>query len=575
MSFIKKINNDLVKKIAAGEVIERPESIVKELVENSIDAKSKKIDIYIQKGGIASITIKDDGIGINKDELEIAFKSHTTSKINSINDLDSINTLGFRGEALSSIAAVSHISISSSTDGLISSNADLIDGKVIKVSSGARTRGTTISINNLFNSFPARKKFLKSPDAELARITKVLKKFFLSYPNIEFNYFSENKPIYSLKPTSMINRVINIFGSQYKDKLLEVNLKKGDYVVEGYISNLDNLKKRPGDQYLFINNRPIKSRMVQNSIISSFSSLIQRGEYPFYCLNIKAAPNLYDINVHPMKKEILFKEEWKINQFIKEAIKESISFIPSSLPNYNFKPYNQEIQTTENINFEDSNLSQMTIDTVMTSGVGKDIDEKINDILKQEKSIEIDDLWQIDNKYIITKLIDGVVIIDQHVAHERILYESAIKALETKNVESQAVLFPKTAEFAADEYDILIKLLPYINKIGFKLREFGDRTIIIEGVPAYIKNDDEVSIINEIISKYDTYGIDELEIHDKLAANYSCKAAIKAGDHLEENEMKHLVNKLFQTENPYYCPHGRPIIVNLSTEDLDKRFERI
>ena len=575
MTFIKKINNDLVKKIAAGEVIERPESIIKELVENSIDAKSKKIDIYIQKGGLSSIIIKDDGIGINKNEIDIAFKSHTSSKINSINDLDSICTLGFRGEALSSIASVSHISISTSSDGTISSNADLIDGKISKISSGARTRGTTISVNNLFHSFPARKKFLKSPEIELARITKVLKKFFLAYPDIEFNYFSEKKHIYALKPKSMINRIIDVFGSQYNDKLLDVNSEKGHYIVEGYISNLDVLKKRAGDQYLFINNRPIKSKMIHNSIISSYSSLIQRGEYPFYSINIKASPSLYDINVHPMKKEILFKEEWKVTQIIKESIKQSIASIPASLPNYNFKPYNQEIQRTEKINFDDSNLSQMTIDTVMTTGISKNIDEKIDDILKREKIIEIDDLWQIDNKYIITKLIDGVVIIDQHVAHERILYESAIKALETKEVDSQAVLFPKTVEFAADDYDILIKLLPYINKIGFKLREFGDRTIIIEGVPVYIKNDDEVSIINEIISKYDTYGNDELEIHDKLAANYSCKAAIKAGDHLEDNEMKYLVNKLFQTQNPYYCPHGRPIIVNLSTEDLDKRFERI
>ena len=219
--------------------------------------------------------------------------------------------------------------------------------------------------------------------------------------------------------------------------------------------------------------------MIHNSIISSYSSLIQRGEYPFYSINIKASPSLYDINVHPMKKEILFKEEWKVTQIIKESIKQSIASIPASLPNYNFKPYNQEIQRTEKINFDGSNLSQMSIDTVMTTGISKNIDEKIDDILKREKSIEIDDLWQIDNKYIITKLIDGVVIIDQHVAHERILYESAIKALETKEVESQAVLFPKTVEFAADDYDILIKLLPYINKIGFKLREFGDRTIII------------------------------------------------------------------------------------------------
>ena len=341
------------------------------------------------------------------------------------------------------------------------------------------------------------------------------------------------------------------------------------------LANLDIIKKNPGDQFLFINNRSIKSKMVQSTILRSFSSLIQRGEYPFYSINIITSPNLYDINVHPSKKEVLFKEEWKVNQLIKDAVKTSISNIPSTLPNYNFNPYQKEVQLTEEIPFDANNMGELTLDRVITPQPNDRIDDKIDNILNRKKDIEIDDLWQIDNKYIITKLIDGVVIIDQHVAHERILYDSAIKGLQETKSESQSVLFPKTIDFSADEYDILIKLLPYINKIGFKLREFGERTIIIEGVPTYMKNDDEVSIINEIISNHESYGNDDLEIHDKLSANYSCKAAIKAGDPLDDNEMKHLVNKLFQSENPYFCPHGRPIIVNLSTEDLDKRFERI
>ena len=575
MRYIKEINSSLVKKIAAGEVIERPESIIKELVENSIDADASKIEVIIERGGIETIIIKDNGIGIQKDEIAIAFKRHTSSKISSVEDLDNINTLGFRGEALSSICTVSHVSISTSTDGVESFNADIIEGKISKISSGAREKGTTIKINKIFNSFPARKKFLKSPDTEKIRITKLLKNFFLSYPEIEFSYTVDGKNIYSLKANNIYNRIQDVFGSQYKGKLISVSRAKGDYKVEGVVANLDIIKKQPGDQFLFINNRPIKSKMVQGTIMRTFSSLLQRGEFPFYSINIVTTPDLYDINVHPSKKEVLFKEEWKVNQLIKDAIKECISNIPSALPNYNFNPYQKEVQLTEEIKYEVNSMSELSLDTIITPQIDNQIDDKIDNILNRKKDITIDDLWQIDNKYIITKLIDGVVIIDQHVAHERILYDSAIKGLQESKADSQSVLFPKTIDFSSDEYDVLIKLLPFVNRIGFKLREFGDRTVIVEGVPTYMKNDDEVSIINEIISKYDTYGKDELEIHDKLAANYSCKAAIKAGDPLDDNEMKHLVNKLFQSENPYFCPHGRPIIVNLSTEDLDKRFERI
>jgi len=575
MSYIKVINKSLIRKIAAGEVVERPESIIKELVENSIDAKSSKIEIIIERGGIDSIIVKDDGIGINKDEIELAFKRHTSSKISTIDDLEKIQTLGFRGEALSSIATVSHVSISTSSDGIESFNTEFVDGEILKISSSARERGTTIIIKKIFDSFPARKKFLKSPDTEKTRITKLLKKFFLAYPEIEFIYSTSSKNIYTLKAKEITKRIVDIFGSNYQNKLLPIAIKKGKYNIFGYIGNLDLIKKKSGDQFLFVNKRPIQSKMIQNTVLRSFSSLLQRGEYPFSLINLHTDPELYDINIHPSKKEILFKEEWKVNLLIKDAIKSSLLNISSSLPNFTLNPYQEKVELTETLPYENNQLSHMTIDMIISPSSDKKINDKIENILAQENDkIEIDDLWQIDNKYILTRLKDGVIIIDQHVAHERILYDSAIRGLQESAAESQTVLFPKTVELSADDYDILIMLFPYVNKIGFKLREFGDNTIIIEGVPVYMKNNDEISIINDIISQYGDYGRDELEIHDKISANYACKAAIKAGDALKRNEMKHLVNKLFQSDNPYFCPHGRPIIVNLSTEDLDKRFER-
>ena len=570
---INIISSDIINKIAAGEVIERPASIVKELIENSIDAGSTEIHISIDKGGMESIIVKDNGCGIESEQIDLAFTKHATSKISKIGDLDSISTLGFRGEALTSIAHVSHTSICTASNDNEAYETTIKEGEIGKIKVAARPRGTTIIVKKLFDNFPARKKFIKTPDSEQIAITRVMKNFFLSYPEISFTYSNRNKKIYQLSKNTLIGRILDIFGSNYKSPLIKVSNERKGYSNDGYIGNLDLIKKRTGEQFLFVNNRHVDSKMINHTIYWSYSSLIQRGEYPFFVLNINLSPSLYDINVHPSKKEIRFKEEWRINQFIKDTIKKALSNSLNVIPSYTFTSNEKKVDLSENLNLPEKQLSYIDTDSLLKSNV---INEQIADILNEENKaeFEIDSIWQIENKYLITKLNDGIVIIDQHVAHERILYDAAIKGLQDMDVASQTALFPKSLHLPNDDYQILIELLPYINKIGFKLREFGENTVIIEGVPTYMKNDDEVSIINDIISGYETYGKEELEIQDKIAANYSCKAAVKAGDALEENEMKHLVNKLFQSENPYFCPHGRPIIVSLTTDELDIRFER-
>ena len=570
---INIISSDIINKIAAGEVIERPASIVKELIENSIDAGSTEIHILIDKGGMESIIVKDNGCGIESEQIDLAFTKHATSKISKIGDLDAISTLGFRGEALTSIAHVSHTSICTASNDNEAYETTIKEGEIGKIKVAARPRGTTIIVKKLFDNFPARKKFIKTPESEQIAITRVMKNFFLSYPEISFTYSNRNKKIYQLSKNTLIGRILDIFGSNYKSPLIKVSNERKGYSVDGYIGNLDLIKKRTGEQFLFVNNRHVDSKMINHTIYRSYSSLIQRGEYPFFVLNINLSPSLYDINVHPSKKEIRFKEEWRVNQFIKDTIKKALSNSLNVIPSYTFTSNEKKVDLSENLNLPEKQLSYIDTDSLLKSNV---INEQIDDILNEENKaeFEIDSIWQIENKYLITKLNDGIVIIDQHVAHERILYDAAIKGLQDMDVESQTALFPKSLHLPNDDYQILIELLPYINKIGFKLREFGENTVIIEGVPTYMKNDDEVSIINDIISGYETYGKEELEIQDKIAANYSCKAAVKAGDALKENEMKHLVNKLFQSENPYFCPHGRPIIVSLTTDELDIRFER-
>ncbi len=569
---IKKIDQSLIKKIAAGEIIERPSSIIKELVENSIDAKSTEIEIYIEKGGINQITVKDNGNGINSEELELAVTSHATSKLSTIDDLNNIQTLGFRGEALASIGAVSHLKIKSKTKEYDAAEISVTSGNIGDIKSASRNTGTTVSVRKLFLNVPARRKFIKTASSEQMAITKCLKRFFLSHPEINFTYSNENGMIYNLESTNLDKRICDVFGDEYSNSIINVTNNKSIYSINGYLGNINLCRKRTADQYLFINNRYVLNRMINNTIYRSYSSIIERGEYPFFVLNINIPSDKFDINVHPSKKEVRFDDEWKINQFIKETVKNALKDILNVAPVYNLNIHPKHQEQTQEIKYPNSEFKHTKVDDVIKSKIHSQVDKILN---KNQPKINIDSVWQIENKYIFTPLSDAVVIIDQHVAHERILYEAAMSGLSNNKVESQSVLFPKTIDLKGDDFDLLVHLQPYLSRIGFKLREFGENKLIIESVPVYMKNNDEISVIRHVIENYDETGEKDLELHDKIAANYSCKAAVKAGDSLTEKEMIYLVNKLFQTENPFYCPHGRPIIFNLTAEELDKKFERI
>ena len=302
---IKIIDSNLIEKIAAGEVIERPSSIIKELVENSIDANSKSIEININNGGIDLILVKDDGDGIAKDETKLAFKRHATSKISRIDDLNKISTLGFRGEALPSIASVSHVHIKTSNKDTDANELTIQAGKSGAVKPTSRNKGTTITVRKLFENLPARKKFLKSPESEQISITKTLKQYFLSYPDISFKYSNSNKTIFDLSENNLKGRIADIFGNSYFENLLDVENSKGPYSISGYIGNINLARKRIGDQYLFVNGRFILNRMINHSIYRSYSSLLDRGEYPFFVLNLIIVAQLQAYYIIIMNKIVL------------------------------------------------------------------------------------------------------------------------------------------------------------------------------------------------------------------------------------------------------------------------------
>ena len=569
MNIIKKLNDKLVNQIAAGEVVDNPASIVKELIENSIDAGSDDIKVSILNGGEKEITIIDNGKGMTQHDLEMAFERFATSKISKKDDLFNISTLGFRGEALPSIASVSKLNAITYKDNN-SYSIEINGGVKSNVKPSNLSKGTKITIKNLFYNVPARKKFLKKENYEYQKIVSVFKIFALKNNNISFSLYNNNKCIYNLLKKNSYNRIIDVLGKSFEGNLLEVSFKQDDYQIDGYIGNLSVLKKRRNNQYIFVNDRYVSNRLIDITILNSYQSLINRGEYPFYMLKIRVPKDSIDVNVHPKKTQVKFNNELKIQHLVKKSIVKKLKDFKNVIPDLYIPKDDYEkavidlplnLNTGTESNIDNDNIPESTIDKMFQS--------QNNQILTDTK------VWQIHNKYLITEISSGLVIIDQHVAHERILYESAKDSLESGGIKSQKIMFPITLDFDHDEFNELIDIIPYLLKIGFDLRKFGDNSIIIEGTPPELSLGNEKEVINDILDNY----IENKKLNstfiDYVAATYACKAAIKAGDVLDDEECVSLIDKLFSTKHPYYCPHGRPIIINLTIEDLDKRFERL
>ncbi len=590
MAKISVLPENIINQIAAGEVVENPSSIVKELIENSIDAGASNVDIIINKGGHELIHIIDNGCGMSKDDLRLAFSRHATSKLSSIEDLLKISTLGFRGEALPSIASVSRLEIKSSIDDQNGNTLEIEAGEIKNDEKVACNKGTEVKVKNLFYNTPARKKFLKTPSQELRRITKIVKRFVLSNPDISFRYHSDGKIVYDLMGTSLDKRIIQTFGPKYGNDILRVENSNESYAVHGYVGSLNLLQRRRGGQYLFLNGRYIEDEGISKSIRNCYDSIIERGEFPFYILNINLPTDTFDINVHPTKIEARFDKKLDIINFINISIKKKLRELFKVLPDIDINKkihsgssdisLDLELGSLIDIKSEDriTDRFESVSESIQADG-NLDVRRAVDRLENYENSfkslIKKDaQIWQIHNKYLITEITSGILVIDQHVAHERILYEKVKKAFDSKPLPSQSTLFPKTMKFDPEDYSKLLDVVPYLEKIGYKMREFGNNSIIIEGVPSDVKLGDEEEVINDILDRYIEYKKLSSSYIDYIAATYSCKAAIKAGDYLEMDERAKLIDNLFATENPYYCPHGRPIVVSIKTDELDKRFER-
>ena len=573
MGIINLLSEDLKNKIAAGEVVERPASVVKELIENSLDANATEINVFVSGGGNSSLKVIDNGNGLFKDDLVMAFARHSTSKISTVSDLLNIDTLGFRGEALASIASVATVKAQSSDNNDVGYAISVLDGQISDPVPVTMSKGTSILISDLFFSIPARRKFLKSSQTELRHIVRMVRRFSLSFPRVEFNLISDGKKILELAPSSLAERIAAVYDPTYSDNLLEIDHRSDLFNITGYIGSLNLVRKRSGEQNLFLNKRYIINRLLNSAVYSAYRTLVSRGEFPFFVVNLEIPYDMVDINVHPTKTEVRFRDEWRIYHTLKTAVSNSLGEILSTIPDFQTKStIYPKLGNQSSIVFKKPSSSTTVSDQSIERA--KSYIQGIGITQDEEDVVSLDKIWQVHNKYIVSEIKSGLVVIDQHVAHERILYEEAMEAMEGNPLSTQTLLFPEIIELQSEDFSTLLNLIPYLEKIGFRMKEFGKNTIMAEGVPPDIQWGNAKEVLKEIIDTYRNEQKAQPSFMDAVSASFACKAAVKAGDILSLEEMQSLVDRLFASKHPYYCPHGRPIIINLSLDELDRRFER-
>jgi len=606
MGRIKILPEEIASKIAAGEVIQRPESVVKELVENSIDAGAKNITVILKDAGKTLIQVIDDGCGMSEDDAVIAFERHATSKIQTYEDLENIKTLGFRGEALASIAAVSQVEMKTRTaDEELATLVKIEGGKLIEVSKTSHPPGTSISVKNLFFNTPARRNFLKSNHTEFKHAYEAFIRFALAHPEISFEFISDDEQIAKFEACDFETRIKQVFGEKFFETLIPVKEKTEYISIYGYTSKPEFSRKTKSDQFIFLNRRYIINRSINHAVYNAYEHLIDKGSFPSFILMLEIDPRHVDVNVHPSKLEVKFEDESGVYNFVRAVVKHSLSqfnLIPELTlestgeikvqPSTNLseikhrlitltEPMKEKIQKEQQYSLEliTSSFPEAKTGTELDAKKVEKISREIESAIitaQEEKSDESITFMQVHNKYIIAQIKTGLMIIDQHVAHERILYERALDSLNSNSPFTQQLLFPQTIELTPADMAIVKELKDYLENLGFDLRIFGKNTVILYGVPPEVKQGAEKKILQEIIDLYkeNSNADPELTPRENLAKAFACKTAIKAGDKLTPEEIQVLIDQLFLTRNPYVCPHGRPIIVKISIEELDKRFGR-
>jgi len=586
---IHLLPDSIANQIAAGEVIQRPASVVKELIENSIDAGADSIQLHLKDAGRSLIQVVDNGRGMSETDARMAFERHATSKIQAVDDLFALRTMGFRGEALASIAAVAQVEVKTAREEDVTGTLIQISGSQIgKQETIAANAGSIFSVKNLFFNVPARRKFLKSNETELKNIITEFERVVLVNPQISFELRNNDTEIFNLPVSSIRQRIVNVFGKRLNPQLLSVEVRTSVVLVSGFIGTPDSSKKKSALQYFFVNNRFMRHPYFHKAIIQAFEPFIPAGEMPNYFIYLTVEPASIDVNIHPAKTEIKFENEQAIWMIINSAIKESLAksnAIPSlefnregavDMPVYTQKPMHPDAPKVHFRSGYNPFTEKAPSGNLLTNWEKLYEDQPVAPVqaavMPSEWTEDRSKILPFKGKYLITSLKSGLVIINQHRAHVRILYDGYIRQISLKRGVSQGLLFPEIISFTPREATVLPYLLDDLAYIGFDLSDLGNNAYSINGIPAGLVNTNIIETLQDMTDKVMETGCEvKEEISESLALTLAKKAAIAYGKILSEEEAESLIANLFASSNPNYTPDGKSILSIISEEELEKR----
>ncbi len=609
---IQLLPDHVANQIAAGEVVQRPASVVKELLENAIDADATIIKLIIKNAGKTLVQVIDDGKGMSTTDARLSFERHATSKIRSADDLFQLNTKGFRGEALASIAAIAHVELKTKQEHDDVGNTIIIEGsKIVSQDVVVTPKGTSVSIKNLFFNIPARRNFLKSDTVELRHIIDEFHRVSLAHPNISFAMYNNGSETFNLPVSNYRQRIVNIFGNKTNEKLVPVEEETEVLKISGFVGKPEYAKKTRGEQYFFVNNRFIKSAYLNHAIASAFDGLLKSGTHASYFLNLTVNPQSIDINIHPTKTEIKFDDEHTLYALLRSAVKHSLgqfniapvmdferdanldtpyNYNKTSAPaihvDRSFNPFQEEKQShLKAVAYKKEPVASwenlyVGLESKGTktqhdfSEVHFESEESTSSMFDDDNEIEQKHTtYQLHNKYIVSTIKSGMLVMDQNRAHQRILYEELLKNMTIKEATSQQLLFPLQLHFSAQEIEIINQLKTDLEHTGFIFSNVNKESVEITGVPVIVPESEVSIILEQLISDVENEVPDShFSATDLLAKSMAKSLAIKTGQKLKKDEQEHLVNRLFACKEPNVSPTNRITFVTMSVDELDKKF---
>ncbi|MBI5076640.1 MAG: DNA mismatch repair endonuclease MutL [Nitrospirae bacterium] len=560
MPKITVLPTDLCNKISAGEVIERPASVVKELLENSLDANSTEIRVEVSRGGKRLIRVSDNGIGMDRDDALLCFKRHATSKIIEYDDLFNISTLGFRGEALPSIASVSKLKLVTGLKGSTAGVSLELHGGEMKDIRDAPASGTSLEIKDLFFNTPARKKFLKADSTELSHIIDIVTKEALSHPETAFSLFTDNIETISLaKASGFRERIMQAYGDEFLSGLIEVSFSMDGLAMHAFVSNSANFRKTRSHQFIFLNRRPIKDQSVAHAVYKAYEGILPPDRHPLYFLFLQIDPQKVDFNVHPTKREVRFEDKETVYRFIVSHLRDAIrdahkeyagEFVqPQAADAALWLPGGDSLSYSQPVSFE-------------ISGIAENLEFSYRASLPH---------IYLGDTFVAVSGKGGLTLLDHHAAHERVLFEKLLKGIET---ESRQLLFPRQVQVSGKEYRVLLEHKEIVRTFGIEIDDFGNNTVIVRAVPAEIADADIPGLLSDLAAGLLDEHASGRPLRYDLAARIACHASIRGRKILSPDELSKLLEDLEKTEHPDQCPHGRPTRIFYSLHDLSKLFKR-